>query len=137
MPRVRTSRQISGTPDEAYVEIAADLPWPAGSLWVLARYRYERLPGEIYRVRFDMLRGTMKRYLGSLYIEPWSPGKSAVTYELVAQPGGLAPKSAVNRGVKHSVARFVHALRQHINDLHRLGALQPEGAATARVNARR
>jgi hypothetical protein len=124
MPRVRESKLVSGNRDEAFVEVAADLPWPAGSLWVFARYRYERLPGEIYRIRFDMVRGSMKQYQGSLYIEPWSPGKSAITYELVAQPSGLAPKWAVNRGVKRSAGRFVHALRQHINELYRRGAIK-------------
>jgi hypothetical protein len=128
MPRVRASKQVSGSRDEAMVEITAELPWPAGTTWVFARYRHERLPGEIFRVQFDMLRGNMKQYVGSLYIEPWANGQTAITYTLVAQPEGFAPKSAVNRGVRRSVSRFVHALRQHIGDLHRLGYLHPEPA---------
>jgi hypothetical protein len=93
---------------------------------VTARYTHEKLPGQIYRVRFAMVRGTLKQYVGSLYIEPFGPGKTAVTYELVAEPDTIAPKSAINHGIKRSTGNFVHALRQRINELHRLGYLHPE-----------
>ena len=126
MPKVVTSRVKEQTKDHALVELHADLRWPAGSSTVTARYTHEKLPGEIYRVRFAMVQGTLKQYVGSLYIEPFGPGKTAVTYELVAEPDTLAPKSAINRGIKRSTGNFVNALRQRINDLHRLGYLHPE-----------
>ena len=43
--------------------------------------------------QFAKIKGNLKQYLGSMYIEPWSAGKSSVTYELFAQPDLLAPKS--------------------------------------------
>jgi ribosome-associated toxin RatA of RatAB toxin-antitoxin module len=132
MPRVTGSSVKELSRNEAVVEITAALRWPAGTATVEARYTNETLPGEIYRVRFDMLRGNLKRYLGSLYIEPFAPGKTAVTYELVAEPDTIAPKSAINHGIVRSVGNFVHALRQRVNDLHRLGHLHPEPIAPAR-----
>jgi hypothetical protein len=133
MPRISRSVVVrrTGLPGEAEVQISAELPWPAGTSWVEAHYQAERLPGEIYRVRFDMVRGTLRHYLGSLYIEPWAPSKSAITYELVAEPNVLAPHSALNRGVRRTVFKFVHALRQRINELHRLGYLHPVGQPTS------
>jgi ribosome-associated toxin RatA of RatAB toxin-antitoxin module len=131
MPRVSTSKLVEQASDRAYVAIAAELPWPAGMTYVYARYIHEKLADDIYKVRFDMVNGTFKQYLGSLYIEPWSPGKTAITYELVAQPDMLAPASAVNRGIRRSAGKFVHALRQRINELHRLGLLHPEPLAPA------
>lgn len=125
LPRVRGSRVISYTPSQALVEMVADLPWPAGRSEVWARYTEEKLPGQIYRIRFDMVRGSMKKYLGSIYIEPWSPGKAALTYQLVAEPGIFAPDSLVNRSVRRTAIGFVNALRQRINDLHRSGWLHP------------
>jgi ribosome-associated toxin RatA of RatAB toxin-antitoxin module len=127
MPRVRSSvvTEQPGPSGEAHVRIAAELPWPAGMSWVEAQYHAQTLPGQIYRVSFDMVKGNLRRYLGSLYIEPWSTGKSAITYEIVAEPDLLAPRSAVNRGIKRSASKFVHALRQRINELHRLGYLHP------------
>ncbi len=136
MPRVTTSTVREQSHDEALVELTAELRWPAGSSKVTARYTQEKLPGEIYRVRFAMVQGTLKQYVGSLYIEPFAPGKTAITYELVAEPDMVAPKSAVNRGIKRSTGSFVHALRQRINDLPRLGYLHPEPIAPRSGDAR-
>jgi ribosome-associated toxin RatA of RatAB toxin-antitoxin module len=112
MPRIRSSSVLSRDRNAANVVISADLPWPVGSSWVLAHY--------------DMMRGTFRQYLGSLYIEPWAPNKTAITYELVAEPNSVfASHGAINRGVRRLVGKFVHALRQRINELHRLGSLHP------------
>ena len=77
-----------------------------------------------------MVRGEMREYLGAIYIEPWNPGpypsKTAITYELVADPDVLAASaSQLNRSIRRSAGGFVHALRQRINDLHKLGYLKP------------
>jgi hypothetical protein len=73
-----------------------------------------------------MMRGSFRQYLGSLYIEPWAPNKTALTYELVAEPSpSVASHTVINRGVKRLVGKFVHALRQRINELHRMGYLHP------------
>jgi len=126
LPRVRSSEVRERKRDGATVEITLELPWPVGNTAVTAKYHHEKLKGDIYRVKFTKVRGNLKQYLGSLYIEPWAPGKCAVTYELVAQPELLAPKSMVNRAVQRSASGFVNALRQRVNDLHKWGLLHPE-----------
>lgn len=136
MPRVVSSVVKERTPDHALVELHAELRWPAGASTVTARYTHEKLPGDIYRVRFQEVRGSLKQYVGELYIEPFAPGKTAVTYELVAEPDTIAPKSAINKGIKRSTGNFVNALRQRINDLHRLGYLHPEPIAPRAGDAR-
>src|SRR6266542_2262516 len=75
MPKVVESTVKQQSRDGAVVELTAELRWPAGESTVTARYTHERLPGEIYRVRFDMVEGSLKQYVGSLYIEPFAPGQ--------------------------------------------------------------
>jgi hypothetical protein len=74
----------------------------------------------------------MKRYSGSIYIEPWQKwrggGTSAVTYELLAEPDTSAPKRLINGRVEVAVAKFVHALRERVNFLRRSGRLHPLAA---------
>jgi ribosome-associated toxin RatA of RatAB toxin-antitoxin module len=125
LPRVKDATVISSNAAGALVEMTADLPWPAGRSRVQVRHTHEKLGGEIYRIRFDMVQGTMKQYLGSLYIEPWLYNKSTLTYEVVAEPDVLAPNSAINRAIRRSASGFVHALRQRLHDLHRWGLLHP------------
>jgi ribosome-associated toxin RatA of RatAB toxin-antitoxin module len=136
MPKVTDSRVKEAARDHVLVEMHAELRWPAGASKVTARYTHEKLPGDIYRVRFDMVDGSLKQYLGSLYIEPFATGKTAVTYELVAEPDTVAPKGAINRGIKRSTGNFVNALRQRVNDLHRLGYLHPEPITPPKSDAR-
>ncbi|HUS68760.1 MAG TPA: SRPBCC family protein, partial [Kofleriaceae bacterium] len=76
LPRVRGAKVISANAAGALVEMTADLPWPAGRSHAQVRHSHEKLAGEIYRIRFDMVQGTMRKYLGSLYIEPWLYNKS-------------------------------------------------------------
>jgi hypothetical protein len=134
LPRVRSSTVSWQGGGEALVEMTADLPWPAGRSRVQARYVQQQLPGDIYRIEFAMVSGQMKHYLGSIYIEPWADGRTAVTYELVAEPDILAPRSAINRSIVKSAGGFVHALRQRVSDLHKLGYLHPQSAP--RLNER-
>jgi ribosome-associated toxin RatA of RatAB toxin-antitoxin module len=135
VPRVSESSLMARTNDGAQVSLTADLPFPAGRSWIEADYRFEHLAGDIYRARFEMRRGSMRQYLGSVYIEPWSNSggkvQTAITYEFIAEPGVYAPKSVLNKGVRRSAASFVHALRQRINDLHRVGLLHPNAPALA------
>jgi ribosome-associated toxin RatA of RatAB toxin-antitoxin module len=132
LPRVKSSQVTERKRDGATVEITIDLPWPVGKTLVTATYHHEKLKGDIYRVRFTEVRGNLKQYLGSLYIEPWAPGRCSLTYELVAQPEALAPKSMINRAVQKSASGFVNALRQRVNDLHKWGLLHPEQAPPPR-----
>ena len=125
MPRIAASNQLSRTPDGAQVVITAELPWPVGRCWIEADYRFDHVGKDIYRIRFDMVHGNMRQYLGSLYIEPFTKTQTAITYELVAEPDLAAPKAMINKGVRRTVGKFVHALRQHINELHALGMLHP------------
>jgi ribosome-associated toxin RatA of RatAB toxin-antitoxin module len=125
LPKVRDSSVLERSGEEALVATVAELPWPVGAARVEARYVQARLRGEIYRIEFSMVRGSMRRYRGTMYIEPWTAGKAAVTYELVAEPDFLVPKGRVNRMVLRSASGFVHALRQRVNELHRLGYLHP------------
>ena len=125
-PRVVGSRIVEQRGEsQAFVMLSSDLPWPVSNAWVFAEFHTEKLGNDAYRIRFWQVKGSMRRYSGSILIEPWAPNKSAVTYELLAEPTGIAPKRLVNSKLKDAAARYVHALRQRINDLHRLGRLHP------------
>lgn len=117
LPRVASAQVVSQTADGTQVDVVINLPWPVGRTLIAANYTTERLPGEIYRVRFERISGGLKQYLGTMYIEPWTTGKTAITYELVAEPNVHAPVSLINHGVRRSTSSFVHALRQRINAL--------------------
>ncbi len=130
-PRVVAARVVDRQgPDRALVWLASDLPWPVSKAWVTAQFEYDRIAPDVYRIRFHQLQGSMRRYEGSIYIEPWTKwkngGTSVVTYELLAEPDSMAPRRLINARLEEVVAKYVHFLRQHINELRRAGRLHPE-----------
>ena len=130
-PRVVASQVVDRQGDaRAFVSLSTDLPWPVSKAWVYAQFEQERLARDVYRIRFWQLKGSMKRYEGSIFIEPWAKwkggGTSVVTYELLAEPDSSAPKRLINARVEEVAAKYIHFLRSHINDLRRAGRLHPE-----------
>jgi ribosome-associated toxin RatA of RatAB toxin-antitoxin module len=129
-PHVVSSKVVDRAGDTgAQVMLNTDLPWPVSHAWVYAQFAHDRLAGDVYRVRFWQIKGSMKRYFGSILIEPWQRwnggGTSTVTYELLFEPDSSAPLRMVNQFVERAASRYVHALRQRINELRRIGRLHP------------
>ncbi len=135
IPRI-DSRVMSQKNDETLVRVEADLPWPMRSVWVDARYHHDIPYAEAYRVRFGMVRGNMLRYEGSLLIEPFGPGRTTVTYELLAEPDTRLPKAWVQRALGHTVSSFVHYLRGRVNTLQRQAAANAQSALSPAIPAR-
>jgi ribosome-associated toxin RatA of RatAB toxin-antitoxin module len=128
-PRVVSSRIVDRRGEaQATVELHADLPWPLSSAWVSAQFEHEDRGGGVYRIKFFKVAGSLRRYAGAMLIEPWSSGRTAVTYELLVEPESRAPKSMLNGRLHDAASRYVHALRQRVDELHRLGRLHPEMA---------
>jgi hypothetical protein len=127
MPKIKRTAVLSWNGNDCVVSTTAELKF-LGESWIEAKYRHERLPGEVYRVVFEMERGSMRQYLGSILIEPFQKDgmtKSTVTFEVVAEPNMFAPKGILNRMIKRTAVNSVHALRQRVNDMHAAGLLHP------------
>ncbi len=130
-PRVVSSEVLDRQGEaRAWVTLTSNLPWPVSQAWVHAQFEHDRLGPDSYRIRFWQLRGSMRRYFGSLFIESWTRwkggGTSVVTYELLAEPARFAPKRMINRLIHEAVAKYIHALRQRINDMRRAGRIHPQ-----------
>lgn len=127
IPGIAASKTLWQGPTEREVVLEADLPWPLRNLWVQARLEVERedIGPHTYRVRFDLVRGNMLRYEGSILIEPFGEGRTAVTYEILALPDLRLPRSWLQHAAGRGARTFVHALRSRVNHLHRQGLLQP------------
>lgn len=130
----------SGDGEHVLVALRSDLPWPVRDAWVDAEFDAESLPGEVYRVRFWQVRGSMRHYSGYLLIEPWPgpwPGsassassatskvRSTVTYELLAEPDTFLPRGYLNSKLREVAPMFVNALRARVDELHRTDRLHP------------
>lgn len=139
-PRIASVQVVDRQGDRrAWVRLQTDLPWPASDAWVYAQFEHEPLADGGYRIRFWQLKGSMKRYYGTILIEPWvqyddGGGECSVTYELVAEPAtSFAPKRYINRKIVDATSKWVHSLRLHINQLRAAGRLHPTLPAAPEV----
>jgi ribosome-associated toxin RatA of RatAB toxin-antitoxin module len=129
-PRVVSADVVDRQGDQrALVMMKTNLPWPVSAAWVYAQFETDHLGPDSYRIRFWQLKGSLKRYFGSILIEPWQKwkggGTTAITYELLAEPDTSAPRYLINGRVEQAASKYVHALRQRINDLRRAGRIHP------------
>lgn len=131
MPKIKRSEIVAFSGADCNVALTAELKF-LGENWVEAKYHHQQ-HGDTYRVDFAMERGQLKQYLGSILVEPYRKAdgslKSTVTFEVVAEPNGFAPRSILNRAIKRIAVNSVHALRQRVNDLHAAGLLHPNQPA--------
>jgi hypothetical protein len=127
VPGIAASKTLWQGPTEKEVVLEADLPWPLRNLWVQVRVDVDRaeLGPRTHRVRFSLVRGNMLRYEGSILIEPFGEGRTAVTYEILALPDLRLPRSWLQHAAGRGARTFVHALRSRVNHLMRQGLLQP------------
>jgi ribosome-associated toxin RatA of RatAB toxin-antitoxin module len=123
MPRVTQSQIVWQSGELSMVYLAADLPWPLSNAWIYARFQHDPQYDQTFRVRFAMVRGNLLRYEGSLLIEPFGDGRTAVTYELLAQPDSRLPRALLQSTIGRGAANFVHCLRGRINALLHKGLL--------------
>ena len=128
-PRITSAKVLDRQGDRAVVALTTVLPWPVSKAWVNCEFAMERVGRDIYRIRFAARAGSLKRYEGSIYIEPWQQwrggGTSAVTYELLVEPSDHTPRRFVNARVESVASKWVHFLRQRINQLRAAGRLHP------------
>ena len=115
--------------DGAIVEITPDLPLAGRHDAVPARYTTRSSPATSTACASPCA-GRLKQYLGSMYIEPWTRHDKTRRHlragRRARHPGAQERHQQL---VRRSARGFVHALRQRINELHRLGYLHPLPAA--------
>jgi hypothetical protein len=109
VPRITDSRKVK---DNRYV-LHAEFPWPVSKAWAYIRSSYQK-SGSIRFVRWTMLNGTLKRFEGMAWIQPWGKSRSLLTYQMLVVPKTLAPDGRITRGLRNAVKGMVKAVRKRV-----------------------
>lgn len=112
VPRTTASRKVG---DGRYV-IEMDLPWPVNKAWAYISMRTSTRDG-IYVVQWKMLNGTLKRYDGVAWIQPWGPNQTLLTYQLLAIPNVAAPDGLMKTGLKDAAITMAESVRNQVAKL--------------------
>lgn len=127
VPKIKESRVTKRRGWSIYSVVETDLPWPVKDAWAYLKLTRQDRPGRVFEARWEMLNGTMKRYSGSVRVEPYkgNPKKSFVTYRLTAELKTAVPDAAIRKGVKAVVRVFVQRLKLRLRALRKFKKLSP------------
>ena len=117
VPKTTASRKVG---DGRYV-IEMDLPWPVNKTWAYISMRTQVREG-IYVVQWKMLNGTLKRYDGVAWIQPWGTNQTLLTYQLLAVPNVAAPQGLMQNGLKDAAITMAESIRDQVGKLARRAA---------------
>ncbi len=112
VPRTTASRKVG---DGRYV-IEMDLPWPVNKAWAYISMRTGVRDG-IYVVQWKMLNGTLKRYDGVAWVQPWGKDRTLLTYQLLAIPNVTAPDGIMRSGLKDAAITMAESVRNQVAKL--------------------
>jgi ribosome-associated toxin RatA of RatAB toxin-antitoxin module len=110
VPRTTASRKVG---DGRYV-IEMDLPWPVNKTWAYITMRSAIRDG-IHVVQWKMLNGTLKRYEGVAWIQPWGTNRTLLTYQLLAVPNLAAPTAMMNTGLRDAAVTMLESILSQLN----------------------
>lgn len=111
VPLVRSSRRIG---DNRY-ELTAKFPWPVSKTTVRLKVRKGRKK-KVYVLTWKMYEGTLERYEGAAWIQPYGKGRSVLTYQMLAKPKVPTPDGFMISGMRTLVKGMVRAVRKRISE---------------------
>ena len=106
VPRILSSRQVK--PGRFVVDL--DLPWPVNRTWAYVQVAQSERSG-VRVLQWRMLNGTLKRYEGTAWIQPWG-SKTLLTYQILAEPHTVAPAGMINGGLRDAATQVIEAVRK-------------------------
>jgi hypothetical protein len=108
MPRVVDSSRLG---KDRY-RIDVKLPWPVNRTWANIRVTSGKRKGT-YIIKWTMETGGLKTYDGAAWIQPWSGGRTLLTYQFRAEPNIPAPRALMDKGMISAVTEIVEAMQSY------------------------
>ena len=83
-----------------------------------ASHGTERVPvRDSSHIKWKMVSGTLERYEGAAWIQPWGANRCLVTYEMLAVPPIPAPNAVMAHGLRTAAAAVIGAVRKRVTVL--------------------
>lgn len=106
VPRIKRTKKLQ---DNRY-ELLASLPWPLSDARAKVTFKGGRR-GKTFILTWKMLEGTLQKYEGAAWIQPWGKDRCLLTYQTLAVPNIPAPSALMNRGLRNASKKMVRAVR--------------------------
>lgn len=110
---------VKGGKYSVYFYTLLDFPWPISNKWYILKIDRDetRSTQGIYISSWDMVIGNLRTNKGSWFLEPYSEGRTKVTYNLLTDPGGKIPDFFINMGTEVTMPDVIRAVRKRAKEI--------------------
>ncbi|MCA9668995.1 MAG: hypothetical protein KC503_25545 [Myxococcales bacterium] len=112
VPRITAARKL----DDKHYELKAMFPWPVKETRCKLSVRKGKR-GETYVIQWRQIDGTLKKYEGVAWIQPFGKQRTLLTYQMLAVPKVFAPSGLMSEGLRNAVKGYIAAVRTHVAKL--------------------
>ncbi len=108
--------RVPGQKYSGYLYGHVKVPWPLGNRWYVLKVQWDESQAarHIYTSSWSLLTGNLKENKGEWKVEPFGDQKTLLTYRVVTDPGGLAPKFLVEKITAQTLPQIIIAVRNRL-----------------------
>ncbi len=114
-PKIKEFR-IPGRKYQGYFFGQVKVPWPLGNRWYIVKVQWDESQAarHIYTSSWSLVTGNLKENRGEWKVEPFGDQKTRLTYRVVTDPGGLAPKFIVEKFTAQTLPKIIIGVRNRL-----------------------
>lgn len=108
--------RIPGQKYSGYFYGHVKIPWPLGNRWYIVKVHWDESQAarHIYISSWSLLAGNLKENRGEWKVEPFGEQQTRLTYRVVTDPGGLAPKFLVEKFSARTLPQIIMGVRNRL-----------------------
>jgi hypothetical protein len=108
--------RVPGQKYQGYFYGHVKVPWPLGNRWYIVKTQWDESQAarHIYTCSWSFLVGNLKENRGEWKVEPFGDRKTLLTYWVVIDPGGIAPKFLVEKFTARNLPQIIIGVRNRV-----------------------
>jgi hypothetical protein len=108
--------RIPGKKYTGYFYGNIEVPWPLVNRWYIVKVQVDESQAalHIYTCSWSFVIGSLRENRGKWIVAPFRDNQTLLTYRVVTDPGGFAPKSLVEKFTTETLPQVIAAVRRRV-----------------------
>jgi carbon monoxide dehydrogenase subunit G len=93
-----------------------EVPWPVGNRWYIVKVHWDESQAarHMYTCSWSFIIGSLRENKGEWKVEPFGDNRTLLTYRVVTDPGGFAPKFLVDNFTNKTLPQVITGVRRRV-----------------------
>jgi ribosome-associated toxin RatA of RatAB toxin-antitoxin module len=108
--------RIPGQRYVGYFYAHVEVPWPLRNRWYIVRVQWDESQARrhIYTCSWSLVVGNLRENSGEWKVEPFSENRTRLTYRVIADPGGIVPRSLADEFTDEILPQIIAGVRRRV-----------------------